>query len=933
MLVKHKSPRRVLRWAAVVALTVLAVVLGVGSAAAQGSKGVDFWLTFPSNDPTNTAKAGQTLQVLISSDSQTSGTVAIPGLAQGFTQAFSVNPGAVTTVTLPSAAEIQSSDAAVSNGIHVTAAAPVTVYGLSQIAKSTDAYVGLPTDTIGTDYIALGYGGENQSRPSELAFVATQDGTTVTVTPATALAGHAAGVPFQVSLGQGQTYQLQAGAIGDVTGTLVSSNKPISMFSGSECGDVPDVPLTFACNYLLEQLPPTTSWGKSFVTMPLASRQNGDTFRILASQDSTTVQVNGAASTLNRAQFKELIVSGPAQIVADKPVLVMQYSHGTDYDGVTSDPFEMLVPPTQQFLDSYTVSTPAASFAINFVNVVAPNAAVGSIVLDGRAISSDQFAPIGTSGFSGAQVSVGVGSHTLTGPAAFGAWSYGFAAADGYGYPGGLSLPAFAVPASLSLAPKTGSGQVGTQQCVTATVKDRAGSPLQNARVDFDTSGANAVSGLQFTNDSGQAALCYTGANAGTDTLTARIGALSDTAQRTWTGGAAGPSGPSGLVPPSDLALVLAGPRSARVGESITFTATISNRGPDIGTGVSLKVPVPAGATLTSAVLSSGGPCTAATGTVTCFAGTMLTGASLTATVVLSTTQVGPLSVSASVAADNDPLPGNNAATATTTVLSLTAPPLPPPPPDTPGTFNAIAVGSVNADGVTQTPDKVFQIESGDVVDVSGGAITLTASNGSYASFANAPLTAVRSTSSASSAAATVPARFRINQAASAGAVTQLTLVGGSFAVCNKGRSLAATNTTPVRQLWGSATGSFRTKARYSSATVRGTIWLTQDRCDGTLTRVVESAVDVFDLTLKKTIRLGPGKSYLAKPKQAAKKAAKARKPTPLAVYVVRPGDSLYTIAAAKLGDGNRWSQIARLNGIGPPYAVEAGTRLRLPRR
>jgi uncharacterized repeat protein (TIGR01451 family) len=910
----------------VVCVTALAVVLGVGSAAAQGSKGVDFWLTFPSNDPTNTAKAGQTIQLLIAGSAQTSGTVAIPGLGQPFSQPFTVTPGTVTTVTLPAAAEIGASNVAVGNGVHVTAASPVTVYGLSQITKSTDAYLGLPSDAIGTDYIALGYGGENQSRPSELAVVATADGTTVTITPATALAQHAAGVPFQVSLNQGQTYQLQAGAIGDVTGTLVTSNKPIGVFSGSECGDVPDVPLTFACNLLVEQLPPTTAWGKSFVTMPLATRLNGDAFRILASQDSTTVQVNGAAATLNRAQFKELVVNGPAQIVADKPVLVMQYSHGTNYDGVTSDPFEMLVPPTAQFADAYTVATPESGFAVNFVNVVAPNAAVGSILLDGQPIAANQFTAVGSSGFSGTQVAVGVGSHTLSGPAAFGLHAYGFAAADGYGYPGGLALPAFATPASLSLAPKTGSAQIGTQQCVTATVKDNAGAPFQNGRVDFATSGANVVTGLQFTNENGQAALCYAGANAGTDTVTATIGMLSDTAQRTWTAAAGQGGGPG---PPSDVILTLTGPRSARVGESVTFDAAATNRGPNLASGVTVTLPVPAGATIKSAALASGTPCTLGTTSVACFIGTMVPNASVSAKIVLTTPQVGQLTVSASVSADNDPIPANNAATATTTILSLTAPPLPPPPPDNAGTFNAVSVGSVVADGVNRPPDQMFQIESGDVVDVSGGAITLTASNGSFASFAKAPLGGT-----GSSAPAGVPARFRIDQAATAGAVTQLTLVGGSFAVCNKSRSLAATNTTPVRELWGSAKGNFRTKARYSSATVRGTIWLTRDRCDGSFTRVVEGVVSVVDLTLKKTIRVGAGKSYLAKPQprpQASPRINKP-KPKPLVVYVVRAGDSLPSIAAAKLGNANRWREIARLNRIGPPYAVEAGTRLKLPR-
>jgi hypothetical protein len=49
---------------------------------------------------------------------------------------------------------------------------------------------------------------------------------------------------------------------------------------------------------------------------------------------------------------------------------------------------------------------------------------------------------------------------------------------------------------------------------------------------------------------------------------------------------------------------------------------------------------------------------------------------------------------------------------------------------------------------------------------------------------------------------------------------------------------------------------------------VGGTVWLTQDRCDGSLVTVAKDSVDVFDFTLKKTITLTAGQSYLAQPKR-----------------------------------------------------------------
>ena len=44
-------------------------------------------------------------------------------------------------------------------------------------------------------------------------------------------------------------------------------------------------------------------------------------------------------------------------------------------------------------------------------------------------------------------------------------------------------------------------------------------------------------------------------------------------------------------------------------------------------------------------------------------------------------------------------------------------------------------------------------------------------------------------------------------------------------------------------KLWGNGKGKFRTSGKYSSATVRGTIWLVEDRCEGTLTKVTRGTV------------------------------------------------------------------------------------------
>ena len=140
-------------------------------------------------------------------------------------------------------------------------------------------------------------------------------------------------------------------------------------------------------DHLVEQLPPIETWGKQFATSPLATRTRGDTFRILAQQNNTEVRINGSLiATLDAGKFLERILTAASIITASKPVLVAQYSNSSSFDGVTSDPFMMLIPPTEQFLRDYTLSTPSTGIPINFANLVAPSAAVGSMRLDGTPV-------------------------------------------------------------------------------------------------------------------------------------------------------------------------------------------------------------------------------------------------------------------------------------------------------------------------------------------------------------------------------------------------------------------------------------------------------------------------------------------------------------------------------------------------------------------
>jgi len=121
---------------------------------------------------------------------------------------------------------------------------------------------------------------------------------------------------------------------------------------------------------------------------------------------------------------------------------------------------------------------------------------------------------------------------------------------------------------------------------------------------------------------------------------------------------------------------------------------------------------------------------------------------------------------------------------------------------------------------------------------------------------------------------------FRLHYVRGAHGRVILSLAGGGANACSAGHgartataraSRAAARSTRsahvVRSLWGSDNhGRYTTNGNDSVATVQGTVWLTEDRCDGTLTAVRRGAVLVTNKLSHRTVRVTTGHSYLAGP-------------------------------------------------------------------
>ncbi len=395
----------------------------------------------------------------------------------------SVAPGAIWTFDLDDR-HVEDTSVHSFGAYRVTATAPIVAYQFNPIDSageySNDASLMIPRTTVDLDYFVPAWhtlfvpaagGWAARYYRSSIDIVATEDDTDVTITsPVATLGGGgidalAAGESTTVlGLDETDTMQIEAAGDTDLSGFKVEANKPVAVFGGCECANIPDN-LRW-CDHVEEQILPLSTWGTSYVAarVPVRGTPGGAgpdvepaIWRIMAGQDDVTVSfdydagVTGLpAGDLNLADagdYADYTVAGTVAdpgdfgVTADGPILVVQYVVGqesTDNDaGGGGDPDMVLAVPTDQFLPSYIFLTPD-TYAEDYVIVTRPAGA--EVTLDGGVIADGSFVDVGTGDWQVARVEVGDGVHEIDAAAPFGIAAQGYSPHVSYGYPGGMNL-------------------------------------------------------------------------------------------------------------------------------------------------------------------------------------------------------------------------------------------------------------------------------------------------------------------------------------------------------------------------------------------------------------------------------------------------------------------------------------------------------------
>ena len=280
-------------------------------------------------------------------------------------------------------------------GLLITATTPISCYYDIANGFNGDIYALKGKNALGTKF-TLPFQMSFIGRPlplytTDFIVLATENNTQVTITPKTNLMGHAAGVPFTITLQKGETYTCSAAsnlASERPGGSIVTANKPICIstkddslfYTGQGCSDTAG-----------DQLIPDEIAGQEFVVIK-GYFNSPDFYYVFAIENNTVVKINGVTVTTLRAgdYYIATLSENSCFVNSDKPVHIFHITgFGCELGGA--------IIPSIKCTGSKSISVTRASTTGSFyLNVLAPKNSINDFKLNGSNTNIDAglFSPV-----------------------------------------------------------------------------------------------------------------------------------------------------------------------------------------------------------------------------------------------------------------------------------------------------------------------------------------------------------------------------------------------------------------------------------------------------------------------------------------------------------------------------------------------------------
>ena len=445
-------------------LSLVLLMVALPMLAQNSSQGKEFWISFMQNgyrqyDGNHQVWVENT--VMVSAKRACTGTIT-RGCNQPGSIEFSVEDNGIVFLNIPEAwAYNEGNDEVIDRkSVLLTTSDTVSVFISNMATFSFDASFVLPVESLGAEYmIQAGRQSMTDNYNSRLketsAFliVATEDDTEVEITPTVStIAGHAAGVPFTVTLSAGQTYSIRSNnntEWRDLSGSTVfaRNGKKLAVFNGNTITRIPEEALN-GRDHIFEQALPIDSWGRRFVVTSSEGRTR-DIVKITSSADDNIIYRDGEEIAIigfgDSYEFDLMGTEGSCFIETSEPSVVYLYHTSWEDPAGQSllrqgDPSMVWIPPVEQRINELTFCTfdtehEFASIDHHYINIVVHRLDSQSLLLDGEPLNNADFHPVaGSDDFCFVRKEIEHGTHHLSCESGLIAHVYGFGEARGYAY-------------------------------------------------------------------------------------------------------------------------------------------------------------------------------------------------------------------------------------------------------------------------------------------------------------------------------------------------------------------------------------------------------------------------------------------------------------------------------------------------------------------
>lgn len=290
-------------------------------------------------------------------------------------------------------------------GIEVISDEEIMVYGYCSQYTTSDIYTAIPISALGNEYRTVNMPNDfyspkqgesiddidpsnTRSRPGEFLVIANEDNTIVDITPyARTYRDKQPLTKFTITLNKFESYLVQSyptpkvKRVNDLTGSLIKSNKPVTVLSGHTRTASPQVDTENegdSKDHIIEMMPPISAWGQNYLTVPFGGIGNtiGTMYKIVSHLPNTIISATTDEGTLtynldnpgNSLMITEIEKS--AKWSSNKPFLLTQFMSRANAENRTwslFDPSFSLISPINQYINSAIFRTPRNNFS-NFRN-------------------------------------------------------------------------------------------------------------------------------------------------------------------------------------------------------------------------------------------------------------------------------------------------------------------------------------------------------------------------------------------------------------------------------------------------------------------------------------------------------------------------------------------------------------------------------------